>query len=462
MVCFRVVVIGVGRIGAVTAVGLAHLEQDVTGLDRAPARVAALAAGTLPEAEPGLRAALTTALRFRRLTFTTTATPQSYDLAFLCVDTPPLPSGAPDLCPIFAAAAEAAGLLVPGGLLVTRSTIPAGTGDRITDVLRNVGRSDVEVVHVPEFLREGQAWEDFREPDRIVIGAESPAAIDRIRSVFAPLDRPIIATDRPTAELAKYAANAFLATSISFANEMADLCAATGADAPAVFNILRADRRIGPYAYLAPGLGFGGHCLPKDTAALAWLGATHGQAMEQLNATRGVNEGRVERVRDWLRGVLGPLAGRRICLAGLAFKPGTDDLRASPSVKVAQTLTSEGAQVAGWDPHVKGAVHNITVCATLDDALRDADALVVAHGWSGWRNLDPVMVRNLMRIPAVFDGPGVLGIEAWQQAGFQTNRPAPQYPVPAVPERAQSDQIDNPAGTDPGVVLVPLGDTPRR
>jgi UDPglucose 6-dehydrogenase len=417
----RIVVVGVGRIGAVTAVGLAHLDHQVTGLDRDEARVRQLAAGVLPEAEPGLRAALRLARERRGLRFLSLAPDETFDFAFLCVDTPMQPAGEPDLSQVFGASLTAARLLAEGGVLVTRSTIPVGTCDRLAAALRSAGRPDVAIVHVPEFLREGRAWEDFRTPDRIVVGGPAEAA-GRVAGLFASLDRPVFFTGVRTAELAKYAANAFLATSISFANEISDLSQDLGADAATVFEILKADSRIGRQAYLRPGLGFGGHCLPKDTAALEYTAGLYGRRLLQLHATRQVNQGRIGTIAAWLRETLGSLDGRKVCLAGLAFKPGTDDLRESQSINLGRILALEGAIVTGWDPILTRDVPPVRVAATLEEALEGADALVIANPWSGASDLDPLRLRALMATPVLFDAPALLPAAHWQAAGFITNR----------------------------------------
>ncbi|MPZ23613.1 MAG: nucleotide sugar dehydrogenase [Dehalococcoidia bacterium] len=428
----RLCVVGVGRIGAVTAVGLAHLEHVVTGIDTSERRVLTLGAGRLFEAEPGLRAALRNARRFRTLSFTNNAQLEKFDYAFLCVDTPPLPSGEPDLRQVFTAAGDAARFLNPDGILVTRSTVPVGTGDRLAVALAALGRPDVAVVHVPEFLREGRAWEDFREPDRLVIGGNDPRAVERVRALFAAISCPIIVCDRRSAEMAKYAANAFLATSISFANEMSDLSEGLGADASVVFEVLRADPRIGRKAYLSPGLGFGGHCLPKDSAALEHMAIMHGRPAAQLHSTRMVNQGRVGRAVAWLRAELGGLEGRRVCIAGLSFKRGTDDLRESPSLNLARSLALEGAVIAGWDPGVASlAPGYVELVSSLDQALTGADAFVIAHDCLDALRLAPAEVGGLMHGVVIFDAPGLLDVSAWSKAGFRLNRPPKSHPGPA-------------------------------
>ncbi|GIW19239.1 MAG: UDP-glucose 6-dehydrogenase [Tepidiforma sp.] len=417
----RVLVIGVGRIGAVTAIGLAHLLHDVTGVDTNAERVEELRAGRLREAEPGLRAALKSALRLRRLRFERAVAPGDYDVTFLCVDTPPLPGGEPDLRQLFAAAEFAARVTARGGVVVTRSTVPPGTGDRLEAALRAAGRRDLAVVHVPEFLREGRAWEDFREPDRVAIGANDAAAGERVARLFADISAPVYRMDRVTAELAKYAANAYLATAVSFANEMADLAACFGADTDRLFEVLKADRRIGRDAYLGPGLGFGGHCLPKDTAALEYVAASRGIELHQLRATIRVNAQRVERAADWLAQALGGLEGRRVALLGLAFKPGTDDLRASPSLELARALRARDAEVRGFDQLVRTA-EGLECPGTLPAALDGADAVVAAHRADWVRAIDPAAAAELMRRLVAFDAPGALDHAAWSAAGFATNR----------------------------------------
>ncbi len=413
--------VGVGRIGAVTAVGLAHLLHAVTGVDTDAERVAALRQGRLREAEPGLRAALKTALRLRQLRFERSVAPGDFDATVLCVDTPPLPSGEPDLRQLMAAGEFAARVTGRGGIVVTRSTVPPGTGDRLEAALRAAGRGDLRVVHVPEFLREGRAWEDFREPDRVVIGANDERAGERAGRLFDGLDAPVLRMDRVTAELAKYAANAFLATSVSFANEMADCAAAFGADVERLFEVLKADRRIGQRAYLVPGLGFGGHCLPKDAAALEYVAATRGVVLRQLRATLDVNRERAGRAVEWLEAALGGLGGREIALLGLAFKPGTDDLRASPALRLAELLGARGARVRGFDPLVRVAP-GVMVAGSAGEALAGATGLVVAHRADWVRAVEPAMAAGLMCGRVVFDAPGALDHEAWTAAGFTTNR----------------------------------------
>lgn len=418
--------------------GLAHLDQVVTGVDRDPARVAALAAGELAEAEPGLRAALRSALRHRKLEFTCESHASAYDAVFLCVDTPPLNYYELDLSQVLGACHTAAALLQPHGLLITRSTIPPGTGDRLEAVLRSIGRSDIAVVHVPEFLREGHAWEDFREPDRIVIGASDDDASREVAAIFAPLGAPVFHVDRRTAELAKYAANAFLATSISFANELAELGSAVQADTRAVFEVLRADRRIGQYAYLAPGLGFGGHCLPKDIAALERIAAVHGCSAPVLRAAREVNRTRIDRTVSWLRGALGGLHDRRVCLLGLAFKPGTDDTRESPALQLGRALAIEGAEVSGWDEWVRSPLEWVAIAPSAIEAARGADALVLAHPSACWGELDPAAFAAAMRQHWLFDPASAIDPGPWQDAGFSIGGRSLPGPATVLADRVES------------------------
>ena len=416
-----VTVVGVGRIGAVTAVGLAHLLHRVTGVDTNPHRVAELEQGDLTEAEPGLRSALRSALRLRDIRFSASVAPGSSDVAFLCVDTPPAADGSADLRQLFAAAATARAALRHGGILVVRSTIPPGTCEELERACCAAGRADIEVAHVPEFLREGRCWEDFRQPDRLVIGAESAAVRSRLAEMFAELDTPIILTTTRTAELSKYAANAFLATSVSFANEISDLGEALGADARTVFEILRADSRIGRLAYLRPGLGFGGHCLPKDTAALRAVGEQFAAPMPQLEATIAVNQQRVHRVTSWLVERLGDLHQKRVAICGLSFKPGTDDLRASPAMRLASLLRVMGAEVTGFDATARAELDGVCVRPSLLGAVEGADALVVSHPVEALEP-GPETLAIVMRRPLVYDAPGLLDLPPWLAAGFECNR----------------------------------------
>ena len=428
-VASKVAVIGVGRIGAVTAVGMAHLLHSVTGIDTSRERLARLAAGELPESEPGLRAALRSALRLRDIRFTSTAPEGTFDAAFLCVDTPPLAGGEPDLSQVFEAARQAARLLVPGGLLITRSTMPPGSTARLKAGMATLGRTDIHVAHVPEFLREGSAWEDFREPDRLVIGADTSEAAQRVRALFNGINSRVFITSRITAELSKYAANAFLATSVSFANEISDLGSTIGADTSALFEILRSDPRIGKQAYLGPGLGFGGHCLPKDTAALEYVAAVHGHQMQQLRATIQVNRGRVPAAVAWLRETLGTFDGRRIAIAGLAFKPGTDDLRDSPALRLASALAAEGATLHGFDPNATPVQSYLTPEISLEAATTGADALIVSYRTPVVTDGHATQLAREMRSRVLFDAAGYLHADEWRQAGFIVNRTCLAAPV---------------------------------
>jgi UDPglucose 6-dehydrogenase len=424
-----VAVIGAGRIGAATAIGLAHIGWRVDAVDCRPERVAALASGNMAESEPRLQDALRSVLANGRLSILGRTRSCAYKVVLLCVDTPALPSGEADLRQVMAAARESTDAVGTGGVIVTRSTVPPGTGELLQNELRALGRADVEIVHLPEFLREGHAWEDFTCADRIVIGGESCAAVERVKSLFVLLGRPVFVTDRRTAELAKYANNAFLATSVSFANEISDVASAVGADIAKVVEILRADRRIGPRAYLTPGLGFGGHCLPKDTAALDYLAREHGRDLMQLRATLQVNDGRPFEVASWLERSLCGLGNRKICLAGLAFKQGSEDLRESPMLRLAKILAAEGAAVSAWDSGVHQVPAGVRLGLDIEDALLDSDALVVGQSGHEWRELEPLAVRSLMRRRVVYDAVGVLDAGRWSAAGFKVNRGAARIAV---------------------------------
>ncbi|MFN0095491.1 MAG: UDP-glucose dehydrogenase family protein [Dehalococcoidia bacterium] len=413
----RIAVIGVGRIGAVTAVGLAHLGHNVLGIDRDAGRVARLAEASLREREPGLQRALPQVLATGRVAFATSAPAGGFAFVFVCVDTPSGPGGHPDLSQVVAASQEACRLLAPEGILVTRSTVPVGTAERLASACVDAGRPDVSVVHNPEFVREGVAWEDFCGPDRLVFGG-GPEACAKVAALFESIRRPLFITDAPTAEMAKYVSNAFLATSVSFANEMAGLSVRLGADPEAVAAILRADHRVGVHAYVSHGLGFGGHCLPKDTSALVASAAAEGWRAPLLEAVLAVNRDLPVQAAVWLEAALGGLNGKRICLAGIAFKPGTDDLRESPALRLAAELARRGASVAGFDPEVVDSGPAVETFDSLHGAAAGADALVVGHAWKGWREFDPVALAQEMRGRVVLDAPGVLDGARWAAAGF--------------------------------------------
>jgi UDPglucose 6-dehydrogenase len=414
-------VIGVGYVGLVTAVCLAHLGHRVVCLDVDAAKIAALRAGGVPIYEPGLEQLMAGAAE--RLTYTT-----SYDelcrearILFVAVDTPPSPSGDADLSRVRRVVHEIA-RHDGERLLVMKSTVPVGTGDRLIAELEAAGAAPVGYVSNPEFLREGAAVDDVLHPDRIVIGAYHETDGDEVAALFAAIETTVVRTTVPTAEMIKYASNAFLATKISFVNEIANVCEAVGADVRAVAEGMGLDHRIGPH-FLQAGIGYGGSCFPKDVQALKQLAGNSGYHFQLLNAVIEVNHLQKRRVVGKLRERLGALRGRHIALLGLTFKPHTDDLREAASIVLAARLRDEGARVSAYDPMVPPGVHDdlfpgVDIAHTALEALENADAAVLVTEWPELVALDWPTVRDRMRGRHVIDGRNALDAELVVAAGL--------------------------------------------
>jgi UDPglucose 6-dehydrogenase len=407
----RIAVIGCGYVGLVTGTCFAELGNQVVCVENDPARFEALAAGGVPFYEPGLSELVARNRARKRLSFARDVRTGigRAQIVFIAVGTPMLPSGLADLTYVRAVAREIAEALDGPKLVVNKSTVPVETGDLVAAIIREFKRFDhpVQVVSNPEFLREGSAIADFMHPDRIVIGSHDAAAETMLRDLYAPLAAPIIVTDVRTAEMIKYTANAFLAAKISFVNEIAAVCERVGADIKDVVTGAGADRRIGS-AFMNAGLGFGGSCFPKDVRALCGIAAQIGVATPLLDAVLRVNAYQVERSRERLAQALAGLAGRRIAVLGLAFKPETDDVRESQAIALALALQADGASLAAHDPIALETARRV-LGERVDyfddpyDAAAGADALVVATDWNEYKQLDFERVRATMRGNLVFD-----------------------------------------------------------
>jgi UDPglucose 6-dehydrogenase len=413
-------VVGIGYVGLVTAVCLAHLGHDVVCLDVDEGRVRALREGTVPIYEPGLEKLIDD--NSRRLSFTT-----SYDelldrcrILFVAVDTPPTPSGDADLSRVRRVVDEVARR--PGKrLLVMKSTVPVGTGEHLMADLDGDGVQDISYASNPEFLREGAAIQDFLAPDRIVIGSFGEEDGDEVESLYRGVGAPVGPPPVATAEMIKYASNAFLATKISFVNEIANVCEEVGADVRKVAQGMGLDHRIGPH-FLQAGIGYGGSCFPKDVQALKNLAGNSGYHFQLLNAVIEVNHLQKRRVIGKLRHHLGSLRGKRVALLGLTFKPHTDDLREAASIVLAARLRGEGAVVTAYDPMVRSGHQDqfpdVILCEEPFAALRDADALVLVTEWPEFLRLDWEAVKETMRTPVVIDGRNVLDPDTLGEAGL--------------------------------------------
>jgi UDPglucose 6-dehydrogenase len=419
-------VFGAGYVGLVTAACFADLGRDVTVYDVDAPRIAELDAGRVPIHEPGLPELIATNVAAGRLRFTgdPAAAVRGKAAVFIAVGTPSGEDGRADLSWVRSAATTIAEHLDGPTVVVNKSTVPVETGDLVDAIVRNVRRErhDIAVVSNPEFLREGSAIADFRHPDRIVIGCSDPAAESVMRELYAPLGAPVLVTDVHTAEMIKYAANAFLATKISFINEIALICERVGADVTTVAAGIGADARIGP-GFLRAGLGFGGSCLPKDVNALRRV--ADGTAVEPLllNAVFTVNARQIERIAARTAYLLGGLARQTIAVWGLAFKPETDDVRESPAIELAEAFLAAGARVQAHDPVATANARKllgkrVTFGKDPLAAARGADALVLATEWPVYRDVDPVVLSGVMRRHIVVDARNFLDSDRIVRAGF--------------------------------------------
>jgi UDPglucose 6-dehydrogenase len=414
----RVAVFGAGYVGLVTGACFADLGHDVVVRDVLSEKIEALRAGRVPIHEPGLDELL--ARNGDRLTFTTDVAEavEGADVLYVAVGTPPTYSGDPDLSAVWTVVDELP--RVDRRMIVAmKSTVPVGTGRAVRHRLDDRGLDNVGYVSNPEFTAEGTAVRDFLEPDRIVIGAFEEEDGDVIEALHAGIDAPVVRCDVPSAEMVKLAANAALVTRISFINEIANVCEATGADVTTVAEGIGLDRRIGP-AFLRAGIGYGGSCFPKDSLALKQLAANSGYNFQLLNAVIEVNELQKRRVIGKLERRIGPLRGKRVALLGLAFKPGTDDMREAPSLVLAGRLLSEGAEVTAWDPVADGRaqLHGVEVADSALEALEGADAAVVVTEWPEVRDLDWAAAGERMRGKVVIDGRNVLDPAEMKALGF--------------------------------------------
>jgi UDPglucose 6-dehydrogenase len=432
-------VFGAGWVGLVTGGCFAELGHEVIVRDVVPERIAALQAGRLPFHEPDLPEVL--AQNHERIRYTLDADElAAADVLFICVQTPPTYSGDADLSFVWTALDD-----LPHGqrrqVLVMKSTVPVGTGEKVRAALEARGLTNVGYVSNPEFLSEGRAVHDFLNPDRIVIGAFADEDGAAVEVLYGGIEAPVVRTDVASAEMIKLAANAFLMTRISFINEIANVCEAVGADVIEVAQGIGLDHRLGPH-FLRAGIGYGGSCFPKDSLALKQLASNSGYHFQLLAAVIEVNELQKRRVIQKLQKHLGRLRGKKVALLGLAFKAGTDDMREAPSLVLASRLLAEGAEVRAWDPVarpgelMKGAV----LCDTVLEAVTGADAAVIVTEWEELRELASAEVRNAMARPLIIDGRNLLDPQATRSAGFAYEGVGRQSsPFEALPETAEPE-----------------------
>jgi UDPglucose 6-dehydrogenase len=423
----NICVVGTGYVGLVTGAVFADLGNDVSCVDNQRDKVEMLRAGQMPIYEPGLEEMVARNVADGRLTFTTDleACVRRSDLVFITVGTPPGDGGRTDLSAVEAVAAAIGRAMDHYLVVVNKSTVPVGTGNFVREIIERHQPTPVpfDVVSNPEFLREGSAIEDTLRPDRIVIGAPSQQVAMALLELYAPLERPMIITDVPSAEMIKYASNAFLATKISFANAVANLCELAGADVTQVMKGVGLDARIGP-AFLSAGLGYGGSCFPKDTDSLIHTAASLGYDFSLLRAVVDINRERAAHFVAAIEKVLSPLDGKIVALLGVAFKPNTDDMREAKSVEVAAQLVARGAAVRAYDPvaldNARGVFPSgVTYSDSPHAAAAGADAIALVTEWNEFKFLNLERVRNAMRRPLIFDGRNLWEPDRMRRLGFE-------------------------------------------
>lgn len=419
---------GTGYVGLVTGTCLAETGNEVICVDIDTEKVQRMQQGEVPIYEPQLDVLFERNIQAGRLSFTTSLDLglQHGDIVFLALPTPEDQDGSADLSYVLGVAEEIGKKITSYKVIVDKSTVPVGTADQVRAVIAKNARSEFDVVSNPEFLREGFAVEDFLKPERIIIGSNSERATEWMKKLYNPFVRsgnPILVMDERSAELTKYAANAFLATKITFMNEIANYCERVGADVDKVRLGMGSDSRIGK-RFLFPGIGYGGSCFPKDVKALYKSGREEDYNFRILEAVMQVNQEQktilIPKIEQYFQG---DILGKKIAVWGLSFKPETDDIREAPSLEIIQNLLEKGADISAFDPeampHVQRKIGNqITYATSMYEAITDADALVICTEWSIFRTPDFAKMKQLLKQPAIFDGRNVYDIADVQEAGF--------------------------------------------
>lgn len=432
----KITVLGTGYVGLVSGVCYAELGHDVTCIDNDIDKIEMLQNGRIPIYEPGLDVLVKKNLQNGRLTFSDRFNHYTTDgdIVIIAVGTPSLPNGEADLRYIEQAVREIAHNIKEYTIVVIKSTVPVGTNHKMMQIIKGITSVDFDIASVPEFLREGTAIKDTLHPDRIVIGAENKRAADVLAKLHEPLGAPIIITDLRSAEMIKYASNAFLATKISFINEIANICEKVGANVKEVAQGMGLDHRIGQ-EFLKAGIGYGGSCFPKDTRALIQIAGNADYDFKLLKSVVEVNQMQRYSVIHKLHNALGELSGRRIALWGLSFKPGTDDVRESPAIVIANELLELGAELRVYDPvasdnfrkHIQEN-HHITYFNNEWDAVADSDALCLLTDWEQFKQIKLSRLREVMNSPILIDGRNLYNIEEAVAAGL-VYYPVGQQPV---------------------------------
>ncbi len=423
----NICVVGTGYVGLVTGAVFADLGNDVICVDNDHPKIDSLKAGRMPIYEPGLEEMVTRNVGDRRLSFSTElgAAVRQSDVIFIAVGTPSKESGETDLSQVEAAAAEIGRGMDRYKVVVNKSTVPVGTGELVREVISRHQPTPIEfdVVSNPEFLREGSAIEDTLRPDRIVIGAPTQQVAMTLVELYAPLERPMIITDLPSAEVIKYASNAFLAAKISFINAIANICEAAGADVSQVMKGMGLDQRIG-MQFLQAGLGYGGSCFPKDVDSLIHTASRLGYDFKLLRSVAEINRERAGHLVEMMRKALGPLDDKTVTVLGLAFKPNTDDMRDAKSLEVVRLLQGAGARVRAYDPVANGNARRllpatVAFSESAYEAAQGADAIALITEWNEFKFLNLERLRGLMRRPLIFDGRNLYEPERMRRLGFE-------------------------------------------
>ncbi|NVK34000.1 MAG: UDP-glucose/GDP-mannose dehydrogenase family protein [Rhodobacteraceae bacterium] len=426
----RVAMIGTGYVGLVSGTCFADFGHIVTCIDKDSSKIDALNSGEIPIYEPGLQELVAENVANDRLFFSTDASDaiKQADAVFIAVGTPTRRGdGHADLSYVYAAAEEIAGLIEGFTVIVTKSTVPVGTGDEVEAIIKKTNPdANFAVVSNPEFLREGAAINDFKRPDRVVVGTDSEEAVEVMRELYRPLylnETPIIVTRRRTSELIKYAANAFLAVKITFINEIADLCEKVGANVQEVSRGIGLDNRIGS-KFLHAGPGYGGSCFPKDTLALSRIGTEANSPLKIVDSVIEVNAARKRRMADKVISFMGgDVKGKTIALLGLAFKPNTDDMRDAPSIDIVSKLQEAGASIRAYDPAAMGEaghiMKDVLFCDGPYHAIENSDVLVIVTEWDQFRALDLERVKSLLNTPKVVDLRNIYKPDYMSERGFE-------------------------------------------
>lgn len=418
--------IGAGYVGLVSGTCLAEIGHSVILVDNNKDKIAKLKKGTIPIYEPGLVELVKKNVAAKRLTFTTSLPDavQASDVIFIAVNTPPQPNGKADLSYVAGAAREIAEAAQSYKVIVDKSTVPVNTGERVAETVKRYNKREIDfdIVSNPEFLREGSAIEDFLNADRVVVGVDNTRAEKIMREIYAPIDAPFIVTDVKSAELIKHASNSFLATKISFANALAHICELSGANIDQVTYGMGLDARIGKH-FLKAGIGYGGSCFPKDVSAFISIAQELGYDFGLLEEVALINEEAKHLFLEKIEKALWVTRGKKIALWGLAFKPNTDDMRNAPAITIVEKLHEDGATIQAYDPEATETARavlgkKVTYTKSMYDALKDADALVIATEWDEFKTPDWDKVRSLLHNPIIIDGRNMYDPKAMEELGF--------------------------------------------